>query len=170
MKFYYRAIISNLLRNRKQPHYKTEMKKLKRAFLLFLSISLIGCDNMTQHVSEELIINFNAEDLDSNYKKIQRFIFDIDRQALKNDISLTFDSIYPDSFDLLLNTMKVETSITKKVNNVTTTSSKAQLVKVQIEISYKSELNDSQAFLIRDYCKEFLNKELTKQGYNIQPQ
>ena len=113
------------------------MKKLTRVFILFLSIILIGCDNMTQHVSEELIINFNAENLDSNYKKIQRFIFDIDRQALKNDISLTFDSIYPDSFDLRLNTMKVETSITKKVNNVTTTSSKAQFVKVQIEISYK---------------------------------
>ena len=141
------------------------MKKLTRVFILFLSIILIGCDNMTQHVSEELIINFNAENLDSNYKKIQRFIFDIDRQALKNDISLTFDSIYPDSFDLRLNTMKVETSITKKVNNVTTTSSKAQFVKVQIEISYKSELNESQAFLIRDYCKEYLNKELTKQGY-----
>ncbi|SFC13825.1 hypothetical protein SAMN04487907_102371 [Zunongwangia mangrovi] len=146
------------------------MKKLTKVFLLFLSISLIGCDNMTQHVSEELIINFNAENLDSNYKKIQCFIFDIDRQALKNDISLTFDSIYPDSFDLRLNTMKVETSITKNVNNVTTTSSKAQFVKVQIEISYKSELNESQAFLIRDYCKEYLNKELTKQGYIIHTQ
>ncbi len=146
------------------------MKKLTKVFLLFLSISLIGCDNMTQHVSEELIINFNAENLDSNYKKIQSFIFDIDRQALKNDISLTFDSIYPDSFDLHLNTMKVETSITKNVNNVTTTSSKAQFVKVQIEISYKSELNESQAFLIRDYCKEYLNKELTKQGYIIHTQ
>ena len=146
------------------------MKKLTKVFLLFLSISLIGCDNMTQHVSEELIINFNAENLDSNYKKIQSFIFDIDRQALKNDISLTFDSIYPDSFDLRLNTMKVETSITKNVNNVTTTSSKAQFVKVQIEISYKSELNESQAFLIRDYCKEYLNQELTKQGYIIHTQ
>ncbi len=169
MKFYYLAIISNLLRNRKQPHYKTEMKKITRVFLLFLSISLLSCNNSTQHISEEIIINFNPENVDSNYKKIQRFIFNIDQRALKNDISLTFDSIYPDSFDLRLNTMKVETTITKKVNNVTTTSTKTHFVKVQIKVSYKNELNKTQASLITDYCKDFINKELTKQGYNLQP-